>query len=110
MAGAPVQDRALHLASPALHPLPDGRPPPRRPGRLPPLPRGLDPPGRGGGGPTPSFPPPAAAEPLSFEAIEARFPGAALEVSRHPGVGFVLARSANGPVCLYRGRVRRPPG
>lgn len=46
-----------------------------------------------------------AAEPLSFEAIEARFPGAALEVSRHPGVGFVLARSANGPLCLYRGRV-----
>jgi hypothetical protein len=45
-----------------------------------------------------------ADDPLAFDAIEARFPGAALELSRHPGVGFVLARSANGPVCLYRGR------
>src|SRR3972149_1643933 len=39
MAVAPVQDRALHLAPPALHPLRDGRPLPRRPGRLRPLPR-----------------------------------------------------------------------
>lgn len=46
-----------------------------------------------------------AEAPLPFEAIEARFPGAALELSRHPGVGFILARSARGPLCLYRGRV-----
>lgn len=46
-----------------------------------------------------------AEEPLAFEAIDARFPGAALELSRHPGVGFILARSTNGPLCLYRGRI-----
>lgn len=31
-------------------------------------------------------------------------PGAALELSGHPGVGFILARSAGGPICFYRGR------
>jgi len=29
------------------------------------------------------------------------FPGAALELSGHPGVGFILARSAGGPICFY---------
>jgi len=43
--------------------------------------------------------------PLAFEVIETTFPGAALELSRHPGVGFILARSASGPLCLYRGRI-----
>jgi hypothetical protein len=46
-------------------------------------------------------------EPLELAEIESRFPGAALELSRHPGVGFLLARSANGPICLYRGRTFR---
>jgi hypothetical protein len=47
------------------------------------------------------------------EEIEARYPGALLRLSRHPAVGFVLARDARGPVCYYRGAVLRippPPG
>jgi hypothetical protein len=31
------------------------------------------------------------------------YPGAAAALSRHPGIGFVLARSADGPVCWHRG-------
>jgi hypothetical protein len=34
--------------------------------------------------------------PLDFDAIEQRFPGLAEQLSRSPGVGFVLARSAGG--------------
>jgi hypothetical protein len=50
---------------------------------------------------------------LTVGAIEARFPGAAETLSRHPGVGFVLARSGEGPVCWQRGKrfdLSEPPG
>lgn len=43
-------------------------------------------------------------EPLAAEEIEGRHPGAAVALSEHPGIGFVLARSAQGPVCWYRGK------
>jgi Type I phosphodiesterase / nucleotide pyrophosphatase len=43
-------------------------------------------------------------EPLLIEDIEARYPGAAVLLSKHPGVGLVLARSAAGPLCWWRGR------
>jgi len=44
------------------------------------------------------------AEPLPAEEIERRYPGAAAELSRHPGIGFVLVRSMDGPVCWHEGR------
>jgi hypothetical protein len=44
------------------------------------------------------------ADPLCAEEIERRYPGAAATLSRHPGIGFLLARSADGPVCWYQGR------
>ena len=47
------------------------------------------------------------------EEIDSRYPGALPRLSRHPAVGFVLARDARGPVCYYRGLVLRippPPG
>jgi type I phosphodiesterase/nucleotide pyrophosphatase len=43
------------------------------------------------------------AEPLGMEKIEDRAPGLAEALSRLPGVGFILARSAGGPVCWWRG-------
>jgi Type I phosphodiesterase / nucleotide pyrophosphatase len=43
-------------------------------------------------------------EPLTIEAFERRFPGVAEQISRSPGIGFVLARSARGPVCFWRGK------
>jgi hypothetical protein len=43
-------------------------------------------------------------EPLGLEEIDARFPGLADRMSRSPGMGFLLARSASGPLCLWRGR------
>jgi len=43
-------------------------------------------------------------EPLLLEDIERRHPGAAALLSEHPGIGLVLARSATGPVCWWRGR------
>lgn len=43
-------------------------------------------------------------EPLLLEEIESRHPGAAVLLSEHPGIGLVLARSAAGPVCWWRGR------
>lgn len=43
------------------------------------------------------------------EEIEARYPGALGRLSRHPGIGFALARDALGPVCYYQGEVRRIP-
>jgi hypothetical protein len=54
-------------------------------------------------------------EPLSAAEIESRHPGALARLSRHPGIGLVLARGAEGPLCWHRGhRVplgRRPaPG
>jgi hypothetical protein len=44
------------------------------------------------------------AEPVPIETLEQRFPGVAARISSTPGVGFVLARSASGPVCFWRGR------
>src|SRR5919106_3318553 len=42
--------------------------------------------------------------PLDADALEHRFPGLAEKLSRSPGVGFVLARSGNGPLCFWRGK------
>lgn len=45
--------------------------------------------------------------------IETRYPGALERLSRHPGIGLVLARDGSGPVCYHRGAVVRippPPG
>jgi len=43
-------------------------------------------------------------EPLGPDALERRFGGVAEELSRSRGVGFVLARSGNGPVCFWHGK------
>ena len=43
------------------------------------------------------------AQALDAEAIEARHPGLAATLSRHRGVGFVLMRGREAPVCWYRG-------
>ncbi|MGH7332431.1 MAG: alkaline phosphatase family protein [Candidatus Rokuibacteriota bacterium] len=43
-------------------------------------------------------------EPVTIEALERRFPGLGAEISRSPGIGFVLARSEHGPVCFWRGQ------
>lgn len=52
------------------------------------------------------------AEPLGAAQIEARHPGALERLSRHPGIGLVLARGAGGPVGWCRGHrlslTRRP--
>jgi len=42
-------------------------------------------------------------EPLTIDLFEKRFPGVAADISCSPGVGFVLARSEQGPVCFWRG-------
>jgi hypothetical protein len=42
--------------------------------------------------------------PLDLERVEQRFPGLAEKISRSRGMGFVLARSTDGPVCYWRGR------
>jgi len=42
-------------------------------------------------------------DPLFASEIEARHPGALARLSRHPGIGLVLARGASAPVCWYRG-------
>lgn len=42
-------------------------------------------------------------EPVEAEELELRHPGAAARLSRHPGIGLVLARSTAGPRCWYRG-------
>jgi len=44
------------------------------------------------------------AEPLEIDAVDVRFPGMAEGLSRTRGVGFVLARSADGPLCIWRGK------
>ena len=44
------------------------------------------------------------AEPLALEEIERRHPRAAARLSEHAGIGLVLARSAKGPVCWWRGQ------
>jgi hypothetical protein len=46
----------------------------------------------------------AEPDPLPLEWIDRRFPGLAEEISRSRGVGFVLARGAGGPVCVWRGK------
>ena len=43
-------------------------------------------------------------EPLGAADIEARCPGLGAALSEHPGVGFVLARSPDGPLCWHQGR------
>jgi hypothetical protein len=42
-------------------------------------------------------------QPMDIDALDGRFPGVAEKLSRSTGVGLVLARSANGPVCFWRG-------
>jgi hypothetical protein len=44
------------------------------------------------------------AEPLTIEQIEKQFPALVEDISRARGIGFVLARSASGPVCGWRGK------
>jgi hypothetical protein len=51
-----------------------------------------------------------AAAPLDAAALERRCPGLAEELSRHPAVGFVLARSDGGPLCFWRGKRYRLGG
>ena len=43
-------------------------------------------------------------DPVTIETIDARSPGLVDELSRSRGIGFVLARSATGPVCIWRGK------
>jgi hypothetical protein len=43
-------------------------------------------------------------DPVDLEAIDRRSPGLVDELSRSRGIGFVLARSARGPVCIWRGK------
>ncbi|HSE92158.1 MAG TPA: alkaline phosphatase family protein [Methylomirabilota bacterium] len=43
-------------------------------------------------------------DPLTIDDIDERFPGLADEIGRSRGVGFVLARSRPGPLCLWRGK------
>lgn len=43
-------------------------------------------------------------EPVTLEWIDQRWPGVVDEISRSRGVGFVLARSGDGPVCIARGK------
>jgi hypothetical protein len=53
------------------------------------------------------------AQPLTIEEIDARHPHVAEDISRVPGVGFVLARGTGGPVCAFRGkryRLEEEPG
>jgi hypothetical protein len=44
------------------------------------------------------------AAPVRIEWIDDRFPGLADQIARSRGVGFVLARAADGPVCCWRGK------
>ena len=43
-------------------------------------------------------------EPLFVEEIDRRYPDLIARLSDHPGIGFVLARSAAGAICWWRGR------
>ena len=52
-------------------------------------------------------------EPLTIEEIDERQPGLVDGLSQFPGIGFVLARSDRGPVCVFRGtrhRLKDDPG
>ncbi len=42
--------------------------------------------------------------PLSITRIEARWPGLAESLSRHPGIGYVFARDDGAPACFWRGK------
>jgi type I phosphodiesterase/nucleotide pyrophosphatase len=42
--------------------------------------------------------------PLAVEAIDRRAPSLVDDLSRGRGIGFVLARSAEGPLCVWRGK------
>src|SRR2546428_697713 len=44
------------------------------------------------------------AAPVRIEWIDESFPGLADQIARSRGVGFVLARAADGPVCCWRGK------
>jgi hypothetical protein len=46
-------------------------------------------------------------EPVPLETIEARWPGLPATLSKSPGIGFVLARAKDGPVCFWRGAIHR---
>jgi hypothetical protein len=48
--------------------------------------------------------------PVGLEALDARWPGLVDEISRARGIGFVLARSAAGPVCIVQGKRYRLEG
>jgi hypothetical protein len=43
-------------------------------------------------------------EPVAVEAIDRRAPTLVDDISRARGIGYVLARSAGGPVCVWRGK------
>ena len=43
-------------------------------------------------------------EPLPIEAIDQRASTLVDDISRAKGIGFLLARSADGPVCIWRGK------
>jgi hypothetical protein len=43
-------------------------------------------------------------DPVPLEAVDERTPGLVDELSRSRGIGFVLARSAGGPICVWRGK------
>ena len=43
-------------------------------------------------------------DPVPIEAIDERWPGVVDDLSRGRGIGFLLARSAGGPVCIWRGK------
>ena len=47
------------------------------------------------------------ADALGLEWIDQRWPGLADDISRSRGVGFVLVRSASGPVCIAQGKRHR---
>ncbi len=42
-------------------------------------------------------------EPLTMRAVEDRVPGLGAALSQAPGIGFILARSDEGPLCWWRG-------
>ncbi|HMH52031.1 MAG TPA: alkaline phosphatase family protein [Candidatus Acidoferrum sp.] len=49
-------------------------------------------------------------EPVPIETIDQRAPTLVDDVSRARGIGFLLARSAGGPVCVWRGKRYRLSG
>jgi hypothetical protein len=44
--------------------------------------------------------------PVSLEAVEVRWPGLPALLSKSAGVGFVLVRAKDGPVCFWRGQAQ----